>query len=64
VPSIPQNQEVSPKSRLQAVYNEALIASSAEGTPCHSEDELDDLPDVNKRTKRLSRRQDSREGQG
>ena len=60
---MPQDQEVSRKSRLQALRNEAF-ASSAEGTPCHSEDELDDLPGVNERTTRLNKRQRSREGKG
>ena len=64
---IQQNQEVSPKYRLQAVQNKAF-AQSAEGTPCHSEDEMapdeiDVSPDVNKRTKRPLKRQPSREGQ-
>lgn len=58
----PQDQEVSPMSRLPWLQNEGFT-SSAQGTPCHTDDELDDLPDVVQRTKRLVKRQHSREGQ-
>lgn len=56
----PQDQEVSPMSRLPWLQNEGFT-SSAQGTPCHTDDELDDLPDVVQRTKRLVKRQHSRE---
>lgn len=49
-------------SRLPWLQNEGFT-SSAQGTPCHTDDELDDLPDVVQRTKRLVKRQHSREGQ-
>lgn len=50
-------------SRLQPWLQNEGFASSAQGTPCHTDDELDDLPDVIQRTKRLVKRQHSREGQ-
>ena len=61
--SIPQNQDVSPTSRLQAPQNEGF-ASSTEGTPCHTDDELDDLCVVDQRTKRFVKHQHRRKGQG
>ena len=49
-------------SRLQTLKNEEFPLTP-EGTPCPSDVELDDLPDVSQRSKRLVKRQRSRKGQ-
>lgn len=58
-----QDQEVSSRSRLHPRLQKEGFASSAEITPYDSEDELDYFPDVFQHSKRLVKRQLSREGQ-
>ena len=58
-----QDEEVSSRSRLHPRLQKEGFASSAEVTPCRSAVELDDLPYVFQRPKRLVKRQLSREGQ-
>lgn len=60
--SLPQDQEVPFTFRLQALRNEGF-AASPQGTPCHTDDEVDDLPDDSQRGKGPVKRQHSREGQ-
>jgi len=66
---VPQPVAYSP--RVQALQNEGFLSTSnpttpqvsPKGTPCHTDDEIEDLPDFTVRTKRFWKRQNSKETQ-
>lgn len=66
-----QVQEVGHMPRVQALQNAGFAPSSNSstpqaspgGTPYHTDDEVEDLPDVKVRSKRLWKRQNSNETQ-
>jgi len=62
-------QAVAHSPIVQALQNEGFLSTSnpttpqvsPKGTPCHTDDEIEDLPDVTVRTKHLWKRQNSKE---
>lgn len=61
--SLPQDQAVSSTSGLQLWLQNEGFVSSAQGTPCATDDEGDNLPDNSQRGKLPGKRQRSSEGQ-
>ena len=61
--SLPQDQAVSSTSTLQPCLQNEGFVSSAQGTPCPTDDEGDNLLDGSQRGKAPRKRQRSGEGQ-
>lgn len=61
--SLPQDQAVSSTSRLQPLLQNEGFVSSAQGTPCATDDESDNFLDDSQRGKLPEKRQLSSEGQ-